>query len=142
MTSLPPSPRRARAGTGRGGTGRAAAALAVAAFGAAACSLQGPPLAGFDGLQHEAVSFYRDNAAERGFACVRVTMTPVRAEIVEETADRVTLNVGYRWSSDRQARGSSPGPANCNGSGERTFTFARNASGRLVAVDMTGERRP
>ena len=94
---------------------RAAALLALIASFVPACSWRGPPLAGFEGLQNQVVGFYRANATERQMSCTVVTMTPVAAEVVEDTPRRVVIDVRYRWTADRVRRGRGFGPGFCNG---------------------------
>jgi hypothetical protein len=98
--------------------------LALVASFAPACSWRGPPLAGFEGLQNQVVGFYRANATERQMSCTVVIMTPVAAEVVEDTPRRVVIDVRYRWTADRARRGRGFGPGFCNGWGQRTFTLA------------------
>jgi hypothetical protein len=120
---------------------RAAALLALIASFVPACSWRGPPLAGFEGLQNQVVGFYRANATERQMSCTVVIMTPVAAEVVEDTPRRVVIDVRYRWTADRARRGRGFGPGFCNGWGQRTFTLARADGGALRVVGMTGEQR-
>ena len=115
-----------------------------------ACSMQGPPLAGYEGLQYKVVSYYEANALEKNAACPRPRMTPVRATVVEETPERVVMNVRYRWWDEGQNDnhgnfpfgGTGTGTGGyCNDWNERTFTLAKNTAGGLDVVSMTGPQR-
>ena len=124
----------------------AAALLAIAG-----CSWQGPALAGYPGLQWQAISYYEDRAMERNAACPLPRMDAVQARMVDETATRVVMNVRYHWHDDsqsshaaRRARGMRfPGGVlgYCNDWGERTFTFTKATQGDLEVASMTGPQR-
>jgi hypothetical protein len=130
-------------------------ALAAPLAALAGCSWQGPPLAGYPGLQYKVVSFYDDHALERNAACPLPRMDAVQAKVVDETPTRVVMNVRYHWYDDSQgghARSRLPGMpfpgvgqgsvlGYCNDWGERTFAFAKNSQGGLDVVSMTGPQR-
>ncbi len=115
----------------------------------AGCGWRGPPLAGYAGLQFELVSFYEARAFEKDATCNRPRMTPVRATVVEETPERVALNVRYHFRDEDQGDdevfpfgGRGGGGGRCNDWAERTFTLARNAQGGVDVVAMSGPQRP
>src|SRR3954470_23695734 len=75
----------------------------------AACSWQGPPLAGYPGLQYKVISYYDDRAMERNAACPLPRMDAVQAKAVDETPTQVVMNVRYHQekrmrSADQCAR--------------------------------------
>jgi signal transduction histidine kinase len=118
--------------------------LLMLALGACA----GPSLGGYDGLQYKVVSFYEANALEKNAACPQPRMTPVKATVVEETPERVVMNVRYHWWDERQndsfPLGNATGTGSfgyCNDWSERTFTLAKNTGGGLDVVSMTGPQR-
>ena len=115
----------------------------------AACSWQGPSLAGYSGLQWKVESFYGNHALERNAACPLPRMDAVQAKIVDETPTTVVMNVRYHWYDDTQSSDSSdlfPGGGSgvlgyCNDWGERTFTFTKTSQGGLQVASMTGPQR-
>ena len=123
----------------------------VVAIGLAACSWHGPSLAGLPGAQFPVTSYYADNAIEKSMSCTSPAMTPVRASVVADDGQQVTVQVRYHWypySQDGRGAvvpGESSGGASergfCNGTGERTFTLARNGDGSYTVVRMTGPQR-
>ena len=112
----------------------------------AGCGYEGPPLAGYKGLQFKVVSFYDARAFEKNATCNRPRMTPVRATVVEETPERVVMNVRYHFRDEGQGNnGFFPfgggGGGRCNDWSERTFTLAKTAGGGLDVIAMTGPQR-
>lgn len=115
----------------------------------AACSYEGPALAGYPGLQWKVKSFYEANALEKNASCNQPRMTPVRATVIEETPERVVMNVRYHWWDEQHGTDwNDDGPllgggitGFCNDWGERTFTLAKNTAGGLDVVSMTGPQR-
>ena len=69
----------------------------------AGCGYAGPPLAGYEGLQLKVESFYEARAFEKDATCTRPRMTPVRATVVEETPERVVMNVRDHFRDDGRA---------------------------------------
>lgn len=110
----------------------------------AACSWQGPSLAGYDGLQWQVQSFYDARALEGYASCPQPRMTAVTGtRMVEETPQRVTMDLRYHYRDDSNSvsvdgAGDKPG---CDGWGERRFTFSRTSTGGLVVESMTGPQR-
>lgn len=117
---------------------------ALAALGAlGACSRQGPGVAGYDGgLQSRVQSFYAKRATERSAACPSPRMTTItRAATVEETPERVVMDLRYRWMDDSQSSDGGGGTFRgiCQGFNERRFTFARvDEGGGLEVESMSG----
>jgi signal transduction histidine kinase len=130
----------------------AAATLLLLATALGACSWRGPSLAGYDGLQFEVISFYDANAMEKNATCPQPRMQAVtRAQVVEETPQRVVMNIKYHFRDEGQADydnddgfppfGGGGSLNRCDGFAERTFTFAKNTAGGLDVVSMTGPQR-
>lgn len=126
--------------------------LAALAAAVAACSWQGPSLAGLPGAQYQVTSYYVNNAIEKGMSCTQPAMTPVRATVLSDDGQRVELAVRYHWHwypNNGGSRGmvvpgdggSSPNRGFCNGWDERTFTLSRNTDGSVTVVSMTGAQR-
>ena len=130
--------------------------LAVAALlTLAACSWQGPPLAGYPGLQWKVISYYDNRAMERNAACPLPRMDAVQAKVVDETPTQVVMNVRYHWFDDSQSShegrrfpgmpfpgvGAGGVLGYCNDWGERTFTFTKTSQGGLEVASMTGPQR-
>ena len=115
-------------------------ALAIPAGAVAACSYSGPSLQGHEGLQYRVTSYYRDHAWERAAVCPNPEMQSITASrIVEQTPDRVVMEIRYYWVDWSQA--SDIGGASvttCRDWSERTFTFAPGSDGTLEVVGMTG----
>lgn len=110
----------------------------------AACSYQGPELAGQPGLQWEVMSFYAIRATERSFTCNSPRMRSITStRIVDDAPDRLVMDLRFTWVDDNAAvdmpRGG--GSIQCQGWGERTFTFAKFSDGRLTVIGMTGAQR-
>jgi hypothetical protein len=122
---------------------RPAAALLVTAM-ASGCAAQGPSLAGYPGLQRQVMSFYDGRATERSAACPNPQMRSVTSHrIVEETPDKVVMDIRYRWMDESQAMEMEQGGSvvTCQDWGERTFTFARTGDDGLVVQGMSGPRK-
>ena len=114
----------------------------------AACSWQGPPLAGYPGLQWKVISYYNNRAMERNAACPLPRMDAVQAKVVDETPTQVVMNVRYHWYDDSQSSDNDIFPSRgggvlgyCNDWGERTFTFTKTSQGGLQVASMTGPQR-
>jgi hypothetical protein len=125
-------------------TGRRLSLLVLAAI--AGCAWQGPSLAGYPGLQQRVISFYDARAMEENALCPQPRMTSiVRTNVVEETPQRVVMNLGYHYRDETMtADAGGPGGGTkygCDGFGERTFTFARTGRGGLAVEAMTGAQR-
>jgi hypothetical protein len=114
----------------------------------AACSWQGPSLAGYPGLQWKVVSYYDSRALEKSAACPQPRMDAVQARVVDENEKQVVMTIRYHWYDDTQSSGSDnplfPGGGilgYCNDWGERTFTFAKRTDGNLDVIGMSGPQR-
>ena len=115
---------------------------------AAACSWQGPSLAGYPGLQWQVMSYYNTHAVEQNAACPIPQMDAVQAKVVDENPTQVVMNVRYHWFDDSQSSdndlfpgGGSGALGYCNDWGERTFTLTKTSQGGLQVVSMTGPQR-
>ena len=124
--------------------------LLLLATALAGCGYQGPPLAGYEGLQFKVISFYEARAFEKDATCTRPRMTPVRATVVEETPERVIMNVRYHFRDEGQIDfddddfppfGGGGVLGRCDDWAERTFTLVKNTGGGLDVVAMTGPQR-
>ena len=115
----------------------------VAVSATAACTWQGPSLAGHPGLQHRVISYYDANASERSAACPNPEMQSVSStRVVEDTPERVVMDIRYYWVDWSQA--SDIGGASvttCRDWSERTFTFAPRSDGTLDVVAMSGAQK-
>jgi hypothetical protein len=107
------------------------------------CGWQGPSLAGYPGLQHQVISFYDDRAMERSAACPNPEMQSITSNrVVEDTPERVVMDVRYYWIDWSQATDVAGGSVTtCRDWSERTFTFARTTGGGLQVQSMTGPQR-
>lgn len=115
------------------------------------CASGGPGIAGYDGLQFRVISFYDARAMEESATCPQPRMRSVtRAQVVEETPERVVMNIKYFFKDEGQINDNDDGFPQfggggflnrCNGFGERTFTFARRTDGNLDVASMTGPQR-
>lgn len=114
--------------------------VAALMLSAAACSWQGPALAGYEGLQLQVQRFYSGRATERSASCPDPRITTVtRAEVVEETPERVVMFIRYHWRDDGQeVDGGSR--RSCQGFGGRRFTFVRTGGSGLEVESMSGRR--
>ena len=109
----------------------------------AACNAQGPSLAGQPGLQWQVISFYDDRAMERSASCPNPRMRSVtRHHIVEDSPQRVVMDIKYYWVDESQAMDIPGGSIiTCQDWGERTFTFAKATDGSLQVKSMTGPQK-
>jgi hypothetical protein len=116
----------------------------------AGCGYEGPPLAGYKGLQFKVKSFYEARAFEKDATCTRPRMTPVGAAIVEETSEHVVMNVRYHFRDENIDFGDDDafppfgggGSLNrCDDWAERTFTLVKRTDGGVDVVAMTGPQR-
>ncbi len=108
-----------------------------------ACAWDGPGALAEYGdrdLQREIRRYYEARATEDFARCPSPRIsTLTRAELVEDTPQRVVMDIGYRWRDEGQtADGDSRTP--CQGFGERRFTFARAEGGELSVERMSGPR--
>jgi hypothetical protein len=121
---------------------RPAALLVAATLGG--CTAQGPSLAGYPGLQWQVINFYDARAMERSASCPNPQMQSVTSRrIVEETPEKVVMDIRYRWMDESQAMEMEQGGSvvTCQDWSERTFTFARTGDGGLVVQGMTGPQK-
>lgn len=114
----------------------------------AGCGYQGPSLAGYEGLQYKTQRFYDQRATERGWTCTRPRMRSVTGtQIIEETPERVVMNIRYYWYDEGQTIEEDnvpfamPALQRCNGFAERTFTYVKRTDGSLEPESMTGAQR-
>jgi hypothetical protein len=116
----------------------------------AGCGYQGPPLAGYEGLQFKVKSFYEARAFEKSATCTRPRMTPVGATVVEETPEHVVMNVRYHFrdenidfddDDDFPPFGGGGVLGRCDDWAERTFTLVKRTDGGVDVVAMSGPQR-
>jgi hypothetical protein len=120
---------------------RRALLLAMALAG---CGWQGPPLAGHEGLQWQVVSYYGGRAMEAQARCPNPQIDGiVRTEVVEETQERLVLDLRYHWVDDLRTVDTAAGGGKivCSGWGERTFSFTKLSNGELAVESMTGPQK-
>ncbi|HEX2524716.1 MAG TPA: hypothetical protein VHL31_00215 [Geminicoccus sp.] len=95
-------------------------------------------------LRWKIESYYRDNAWEEGARCVLPTMSVTRWRVVEETPEKIVMEVRYAWQDDRNVDYNRfpglGGSSTCVGFNERLFTIAKGPNG-LQVQSMTGEQR-
>lgn len=120
--------------------------LILPVFWLAACSLEGPPLAGHEGLTWQVQRYYLEHASEQRGMCPRPAIrTVTRSEVIEETEERLVLRLRYSWEDEGQRDISNPWfplrAGECLGFATRDFTFAKLTGGGLEVIDMSGERR-
>ena len=115
----------------------------LAAVATAGCSWQGPSLAGYPGLQYRVISYYDGRAMERGANCPNPELQTITGtRVIEETPERVVMEVRYYWVDWSQAtdvRGANV--TTCRDWSARTFTFTRNTDGNLLVESMTGAQK-
>jgi hypothetical protein len=112
----------------------------------AACSMEGPSVAGVPGLQWQLQRFYLDKATEEGGMCTAPAIRSItRSTVVEETEDQVVMRIRYFWRDEQMRQDFEllplTGAISCQGFAERDFTLARMTDGSLEVVGMTGEMR-
>lgn len=105
----------------------------------ASCATADPGLPGWTGLEHQIESYYRDRAQEEGATCNLPRMVVVKTDILEQTADRLSLDVQYFWRDNTYGDPSDGG--GCFGSGERRFEVSRTTDNRYSVVSMSGAQR-
>jgi len=120
--------------------------LLLAALLLAACTMQGPPVAGIPGLQWQLQRFYLDKATEEGGMCTSPAIRSItQATVLEETEDEMVLRVRYFWRDEQMRQDFEllplTGSISCQGFAERDFTLARMSDGTFEVVAMTGEKR-
>lgn len=111
----------------------------------AACGWQGPQLAGEPGLQYRIESYYRDNAWERNATCLQPRMDITSVTILEDTPERMVLDVRYFWKDEGydndDAFGFPGAVGSCSGFSQRSFVLGRATDGTLFVRSMTGPQR-
>ena len=129
---------------------------AMLALAIAGCSYVSPGVGvgsvlGYEGLGRQIETFYRQRAWERNATCTLPEIDAIlRAEIVEEREDELTILVRYSWRDnardfdDRGTRaipGRIGGGTLCRGIDQRRFTLER-VDGGVRVVGMSGPQRP
>jgi signal transduction histidine kinase len=125
---------------------RAAVPFALLLLGG--CNVQGPGVAGFPGLQFPIQSYYDTHATEKNWTCNQPRLQAItRAQVVDETPERVVMNIRYYWFDEQATTFEDnvpfgmPALQRCNGWAERTFTFVKRTDGSLQVESMTGPQR-
>lgn len=88
--------------------------------------------------------FYAGRAMEDHARCPNPRMEAIiHHDVVEDTPERVVMNIRYRWVDDTQTTDSGGNHTKivCQDWSERWFTFAREADGRLSVVGMSGAQQ-
>jgi hypothetical protein len=118
----------------------------------------GPSVAGYPGLQYQIESFYSARALEENATCTQPRMTISAYKVVEETPERLVLEVRYHYVDEGRRdfdRGAIDGAmfgvpgvgGQCDAFATRTFVIAKAVggagSGRPTAMvaSMTGPQR-
>ncbi|HET6468799.1 MAG TPA: HAMP domain-containing sensor histidine kinase [Geminicoccaceae bacterium] len=115
--------------------------------------MEGPPVAGYRGLQFEIISYYDRWALEENATCTQPRMQAItRADVLEETPERVVLDVRYRYLDEGQRDFDDDviqfprfrfGTGSCSDFSQRTFVIAKTTDGGGQVESMTGpQRRP
>lgn len=124
--------------------GRKLAALGSLALFLAACGIEGPALAGYDGLQFKVRSFYRKHAVEENRTCRAPEIRGFTdIEVVEDTEERLVLDISYRYRDTRYAEFRQTLGGDffvCNGFATRTFVVDKNGD-ELRVARMTGPQQ-
>ena len=112
----------------------------------AACSMEGPSVAGVPGLQWQLQRFYLDKATEAGGMCTAPAIRSItQSTVLEETEEQVVMRIRYFWRDEQLRQDFELLPlidaVSCQGFAERDFTLARMTDGSLQVVGMTGEMR-
>lgn len=132
----------------------------IAALALAGCAqaLQGPSLAGYPGLQWQIESYYSARALEENATCTQPRMRISGHQVVEDTPERLVLNVRYHYVDEGQRPDDDlggggfrfrfgTGGGTCNDFATRTFVIAKGTGGGADArptafvVSMTGPQR-
>lgn len=102
---------------------------------------------GFPGIAGEVRSYYEGSASEQNRTCLSPRIEGfTRAEVVEDTPERLVLRIGYfydDWTRDDGDDGvlsrGAGGFGGCNGFGTRRFVLKKTPGG-LDVVRMSGPR--
>ncbi|HET6469575.1 MAG TPA: hypothetical protein VFG43_14470 [Geminicoccaceae bacterium] len=98
-------------------------------------------MAGYEGLEQPLIRYYDGRAMEANALCPNPRIDGLgRARVVEETPERVVMDVTYHWTDEGQTVDSADGGGKviCSDWGQRTFTFARASGGGLRIAAMSG----
>jgi hypothetical protein len=91
-------------------------------------------------LQAVITRYYARHASEEYGRCSRAYIDGItRARLVEQTDDRVVVDVHYFYR-DRVRDGNELGGGECSGFGDRRFVVARTDTG-IEVVEMSGPQR-
>ncbi|SNB68125.1 hypothetical protein SAMN07250955_106134 [Arboricoccus pini] len=115
--------------------------LAVSLLFLAGCSTAGEGIPHWFDLQYSLTSYYKNYAQERGATCNLPDMTITSTRIVEETPNKMTLDVGYVWRDTAYGSGSIGGFNNCIGTDHRQFLVSKNSDGTYSVERMSGPQR-
>ncbi len=112
----------------------------------AACAPRNPELAPYRGVEFEIETYYETRAWERNATCLRPEISIARIDTVEDTPERLVLNVRYFWEDTAFGRDDEMFPMRgggswCSGFSERVFTLAKRPDGRVTVSAMTGPQR-
>jgi hypothetical protein len=118
-------------------------ALGLGALLLAGCTPMLDQRLGQPGLDGQVRSFYAGRAWERNAFCPVPRIREITAVgTVEETPDRLVLDIRYFYVSDRGFQSSDLSLlSRCEGFESRQFTFSRE-NGGLRVIAMTGDQRP
>jgi hypothetical protein len=96
-------------------------------------------------LQFELEGFYRRNAWERNATCTVPEMRLTRIDVLEETPERLLLNVTYFWRDDANGIENDDIFAvrvnRCTGYAQRQFVVTPRTGGGWSVVSMSGPQR-
>jgi hypothetical protein len=131
--------------------------IGALALGGCAELAQGPSVAGYPGLQYQIESYYGARALEENATCTQPRMRISAYKLVEETPERLVLEVRYHYFDEGQRdvdrsivggpRFGVPGVSgNCDAFATRTFVIAKLVGGdserpTAMVASMTGPQR-
>lgn len=105
-----------------------------------------PELSAYRGLEFAIESYYERHAFERNATCLRPEMAIASIHTLEDTPERLVLEVNYFWEdrafgNDSQKHPWRGGGSWCSGFDSRVFTLAKRPDGSLSVISMTGPQR-
>lgn len=136
---------------------RSGTLLACLSLAGCAQLAQGPSLAGYPGLQWQVQSFYGARALEEDANCTQPRMMAIVGhEIIEDTPERLVMNVRYRYLDEGMSRFDDDGfgfsrfrfgTGSCDNFATRTFVIAKGKGGppdaaqAMFVQSMNGPQR-
>src|SRR4051812_39899292 len=118
------------------------ALLTVLLPGAIAACAAGGGVPDWRDAQQVITNYYSAKALERaGYCNVPVTMGITSTQILDDTASKLVIDIGYFWGDENPQVGGIGG-SGCFGEANRVFTLAKTSDGDgYSVVSMTGAGR-